>query len=316
MILYISADDVQSLANVGLNTTWTLTGLSLSAGTKYYFSVTAYNSLGRHTALASDGFVIDVDKPTDGVVYTSGPYQSSNDSFFLSWHGFVDHFSGLLTYHAAVAEEGTVDDESSLVFTDVGLHNAYTLTNLNLIHGSKYIGAVKTVDTAGHESDVTFSQATTIDTTPPEGYKCDSYDEVYSETVNCSSKGTYRITGPVLLSSDRFYTVVGSMEDLGTAEMSVDKLDVNVPMKIAHDGSSTFQYTFCAQQSTETTLTITGECQPDTGVSAQLSICNSQLTSVDKALAVKQIASFTLQATIMVHDVESKIQKVSKVIQT
>ena len=49
-------------------TSYNITGLHYEENTKYYTVVQAYNLAGLHTTEVSDGFMLDVDPPSPGIV--------------------------------------------------------------------------------------------------------------------------------------------------------------------------------------------------------------------------------------------------------
>ena len=49
-------------------TNYDITGLSYEANTKYYSVVQAFNPAGLHTTSVSDGFMLDIEPPTAGIV--------------------------------------------------------------------------------------------------------------------------------------------------------------------------------------------------------------------------------------------------------
>jgi hypothetical protein len=58
----LSEDLVNTVTNVNI------TGLSYEENTKYYTVVQAFNPAGLHTISVSDGFMLDLDAPTSGIV--------------------------------------------------------------------------------------------------------------------------------------------------------------------------------------------------------------------------------------------------------
>ena len=144
--------------------------------------------MGLHVSAISDGFVIDMDIPIAGVVFNTARhmddlYQSSQSSFSLSWHGFVDHFSGIMSYHVAMSDNKS-NDTLNLNFIDVDIKTTYTFTNISLEHGQTYYGFVKASDAAGHMSPVSISRGRMIDISPPTGVTCQSYHLLSNKTID------------------------------------------------------------------------------------------------------------------------------------
>ena len=169
-----SADDVIPTMNLGLNTSILFQNVSLEHATRYFFTVTAVNEVGLYTTISSDGFIVDINKPSTGVVFNSAYYndinfQPANSVFTASWHGFQDHCSGIKNYYIAIVDES---QSNTLEFIPVGLQTTFTFAKMSLIDGRSYRAAVKAIDAAGHESDVVFSARVTIDSSPPSSYQC------------------------------------------------------------------------------------------------------------------------------------------------
>jgi hypothetical protein len=49
-------------------TSYNITGLNYEENTKYYTVVQAFNLAGLHTTEVSDGFMLDLDPPSPGIV--------------------------------------------------------------------------------------------------------------------------------------------------------------------------------------------------------------------------------------------------------
>jgi len=279
----VLADDVSRRTNVDLDTKLTLTNLTLSHGTKYYFSVTAYNSLGLHTCLSSDGFVVDMDNPISGVVFNTdrhvnSAYQSSNNSFSLSWHGFIDHQSGIRNMYAGLSEESKLN-QSKLAFRNVGLHTSFTFDNVHLKHRKKYVGVVKAVDAAGHESKITISPATTVDITPPEGYECLAFTELSSYSTVCSTNGSYDMSTHVRLDSCTIYRLTGYMTGVGKAVVELENMRVNMPVTMTHDGSSHFEYNVPQHEVKDGLLNVYRVCDGNANITLGLNQCSNKTLS-------------------------------------
>ncbi|XP_060567738.1 uncharacterized protein LOC132726438 [Ruditapes philippinarum] len=175
---YPSGDDTIQRQDVGLNSSFTFSNLSVTHGTKYFFTITSYNNVDLHSLAVSDGFIVDIDDPISGVVYNTpshrnAPYQSSTSTIGLSWHGFQDKVSGLRNYYVAVSDTPTI--KADINFTNTGLSTRHVFRNLELKHGHKYYGFVKSLDNVGHQSIVAVSNGIKIDNTPPTAYICQTY---------------------------------------------------------------------------------------------------------------------------------------------
>lgn len=322
----ISASDVMQTSNVGKVTNITLSNLNLTHGTKYFFTVIAYNSLGMQTMLSSDGFMIDMDTPVAGVVYNTPRFinkgfQSSASEFGLSWHGFVDNYSGVKSYHVTICEEN-ITDISNLTFVNVGFKTRHTFSNLTLLHGRDYIGLVKALDAAGHSSTVSRSASKRIDISPPHGLQCDKYILKHrnktsiesSQTGNGSSYNSFEFL--LAMKTDNIYKLSGILcghDSLSKVLIGFGRFEVMLPTVRNHNGSEEFEYTFISPVTTDiirlTIVTVKGE-----EVSLHLDMYECDQTSLTLAseefIKIQQIGPSTLSIRALVFDPESSIYKV------
>jgi len=255
-----------------------------------------------------------MDNPISGVVFNTdrhvnSAYQSSNDSFSLSWHGFIDHQSGIRSVYAGLTEE-TELNQSKLSFRNVGLHTSFTFNNVHLKHGKKYFGVVKAVDAAGHESKITISPATTVDITPPEGYECLAFTELSSYSTVCSTNGSYDMSTHVRLVYSTFYRLTGYMTGVGTAVVTLENMRVSMPVTVAHDGSSHFEYTVPQHEVKDGLLNVNGVCNGNAKITLRLNQCSNKTLSKGSTVTVHQIGSSVLQIQSMISDSDSKIKRV------
>ena len=100
-------DITHSFLNYRTNaTTFTFNSTYLIAGIRIYTTVRAFDQLELVAIEASDGIVIDTDKPLGGVVldvsYQVGvdaDYQSETSSMRAEWKDFVDLETGNLSFY-------------------------------------------------------------------------------------------------------------------------------------------------------------------------------------------------------------------------
>ncbi|XP_060580924.1 uncharacterized protein LOC132737608 [Ruditapes philippinarum] len=163
----LSEDLVSTVTNVNI------TGLSYEENTKYYTVVQAFNPAGLHTISVSDGFMLDLDAPTSGIVmdglFLVDKHASPNSSYVQSfWHGFSDIGSGIETYEYCVSsgvEEGTCDIQP---LSEVGIATRIQITPKDSLgQGSIVRGEVRARDVIGHTSKLVSSNGLIIDSTPP-----------------------------------------------------------------------------------------------------------------------------------------------------
>ena len=172
--------------NVNLQTNVSFMSVTLVPGYKYFTTVYCYNPLGMVELSFSDGFVVDLEPPSAGVVFTSLSHTDSRhqaSTLTASWHGFTDSQSFVREYLYTVTEDNTTTDivefESSVLKTSVEI----PLTAAH--HGKKYQVHVIAVDAAGHESEMISSNYILVDHTPAVSVKCDHYEEEYFSTFSC-----------------------------------------------------------------------------------------------------------------------------------
>ena len=304
------------MQNIGLQTRKSFRGLHLSHGIQYYFTVVAYNNVGLHTTLTSDGFVVDNEPPVAGVVFntdrhTDSSYQTSNTTFSLSWHGFVDHHSGIKSYYVALGEHDT--DEPIVNFTNVGLLSHYTFKNLTLEQGKSYQAFVKASDAAGHFSNVTITRKRQIDTTPPEGFICTHFYTLSNITATLTGQRKV-VSFSNDMTKNVFYQISGRVDGKTTdtrALLSINRFHLRLPMTINHDSSQEFQYSFLSPLSGHHELEITFDSAKPLNVQAKLSTCTQDIQNNSSVVEVVRIGTGALAVTINIKDNESYITKVN-----
>ena len=181
-------------------------------GRRYYSTVCAYNTVGFQKCLATDGVLVDTEKPlvgvvTDGVSLHDLKYQNFTSSLGGRWHGFVDLHSFIRYYEWAIGTAPYADSHS--LYQDVmqwrgaGLNLTMRRDGLALKHNTKYYITVRAVDAAGFKSDPVSSNGVLIDTTPPKLMICDEL--IFVETFE---DFTYRLNDelPVLTSNRSILT--------------------------------------------------------------------------------------------------------------
>ena len=313
------ADDVKDQINVGLSTRFSATNLTLIAAQHYYFTVIAYNDVGLRTVLSSDGFIVDLDGPNTGMVYNTDrnrnyALQSATSTFDLTWHGFIDLESGVKGYYVALFEDTEVDTVVQ-EFTYVSIQTSVKLTNLSLMHGKRYFGAVKAINTGDIFSDIVISESKLIDATPPLAYTCAVLSPIY-ESVTQISKSTS------LMFSANFED-----EILYVFSGRLDRSDVNpqlqlqlgqtigtlLPIEESHDGGLRFSYSFQSSVVGIHNVTFVTESLDKINFTVALHKCNlSDVSNTDEGLVVTQLSSGSFKISFRVMDRESGIKGVSK----
>jgi hypothetical protein len=155
------ATDITGWSNIVSAESATRTGLLLSVGSTYYFSVVAVNGAGLESGVtSSDGMFLEEGSdvtPPDNISQvrdgTGNDIDTTTSTTQLSanWSPSNDSESGILYYKYAI---GTVAGWTDVVgWTDNGLSTSVTETGLNLASGSRYYFTVVAVNGLGLESN-------------------------------------------------------------------------------------------------------------------------------------------------------------------
>lgn len=147
-----SATNVADWTSVGLNTSVTKWGLSLTNGVRYYTSVKVDDGAGfQATATTSDGQIIDVTSPaavtvSDGLA-TDTAYATSTTQLSANWTAATDTESGIISYSYGI---GTSAGGRNIIdWTDNGAGTSVTKGGLTLVEGTTYYFTVKAQNGAG-----------------------------------------------------------------------------------------------------------------------------------------------------------------------
>ena len=159
-----------SLGNV---TTVTNTGLTLTVGQTYYFSVKAVNGSGvTGVATNSDGQkVVDITPPSSPANVRDGTgtdisITGSTTQLSANWDAATDNESSISGYQYAIGS--TAGGTQILNWTSLGNVTTVTQTGLSLVMGQTYFFSVKAVNGAGLTGSATNSDGqTVVDMTPP-----------------------------------------------------------------------------------------------------------------------------------------------------
>jgi hypothetical protein len=154
----------------------TKSGLSLTVGSTYYFSVKAKNGAGLWSSVGvSNGITMveppDTTPPTTPVVTDDGATTTSTSQLHASWSA-TDAESGIAEYQYAIGT--TAGGTDVLAWTTTGTEGEVTRTGLDLSQGVTYYFSVKAKNGAGLWSEVGSSDGIAVavpeppsDTTPP-----------------------------------------------------------------------------------------------------------------------------------------------------
>ncbi|MEW6201417.1 MAG: hypothetical protein AB1546_05545, partial [bacterium] len=166
-------DDVVDWTDNGTNLSVTRTGLNLTNGQTYYFSVKAENGVGLQSVPSdSDGQTIDVTAPDAVAVVNDSTgsdiqYAASTSELSANWTEAADAESGIAKYWYAIGTTPGGTDVSD--WTDNGTGTFITRTGLILMNGVTYYFTVKAENKAGLQSAPNSSNGATVDTALPAG---------------------------------------------------------------------------------------------------------------------------------------------------
>ncbi|XP_052249682.1 uncharacterized protein LOC127857316 [Dreissena polymorpha] len=311
-------DDIYPITNVGLDTGFHLQNISLRPGTRYYFTVIAMNTVGLHKAAISDGFIVDTDLPIDGVVFNTfhhrnSAFQSLNESIGISWHGFQDNMSGIKNYFVAIAKVRSFN-ETNVKYTDAQMLTSYVFSNISPQQGESYIGIVKAVDAAGHQSSIVISKPFTFDMTPPRGYSCYSTERLPTDVTYTSNELSFNVT----LTENSVYYIRGNITKAPKELYPVLIIDSNrTPMSFSesHDGVFMYYYSFIAPNTSPNFFTVDFGTFVTTNSKQTLELleCTSLQENETAAVTVTQIGPFSLAVNVMVLDAESHSPSVANI---
>lgn len=154
--------DILGWTSVGTNTQVTKTGLSLTVGTTYYFSVKAMNGAELWSEIGmSDGIQVveDPTPPTTPSVTDDGDKTTNTTQLHATWFS-SDAESGIVEYQYAI---GTSSGATDVVdWTSSGTDTEVTHTGLSLAAGKTYYIALKANNGAGAWSDVGVSNGIAV----------------------------------------------------------------------------------------------------------------------------------------------------------
>ncbi|HAH31415.1 MAG TPA: hypothetical protein DCL44_03770, partial [Elusimicrobia bacterium] len=163
--------NVLSWTNNGSNISVTKTGLSLTNGQIYYFTIKAENGAGtQSSAVNSNGQTLDTSAPSTPGALSDGAgtditYVNSATQLSANWTAATDAQSGIAKYWYAI---GTTAGGTNVAgWTDNGTNISVAKTGLSLTNGQIYYFTVKAENGAGQQSSVVNSNGQTVDTTAP-----------------------------------------------------------------------------------------------------------------------------------------------------
>ena len=161
---------VSPFQSAGLNNSATVHGLSL-ADDVYYFIICAVNNAGLRDCMSSDGVLIDISPPSEGIVHDGViepdlKYQPSLSEIAANWEGIWDLESGIEKFEWSIGT--SISDKTSVQdYKNVGLStHVRSQRVLTLLSGTKYYVHLKVTNQAGSVRELV-SDGVIPDRTPP-----------------------------------------------------------------------------------------------------------------------------------------------------
>ncbi|KAK7101794.1 hypothetical protein V1264_020121 [Littorina saxatilis] len=317
------ADDFVKLTDVGLSANHSFSSSAMETGARYYVSVRAWNSAGLQTTAVSDGVSVDSTPPTPGVVFTGGRYththaQFSATSLSASWTGFEDKESGVTSYHVTVYDETGPNSTTPLLpFQDAGVKTSYTFDDFGLEHGHRYSIAVNARDSAGLESLIVWSPPLLVDTTPPEGLTCRSFQlndtqvMVYEQSSSFHF-GTYsaKLSPPAFQEENVVKIEVDASGLHPAAEGYVQVEETKRPLifKRSQNEVAVAKHEFILSPDADSTVSVIVRANPETIITVTLFVCEDFDYSDEGAVSIQHMSEYSVSVCSRVRDKESGIK--------
>ncbi|MEW6200373.1 MAG: FG-GAP-like repeat-containing protein, partial [bacterium] len=220
------ATDVVDWTDNGTATAVTKTGLTLTNGQTYYFTVKAENGAGLlNGATDSDGQEVETTSPLpisyvyDGTTVDID-YLTNTTQLSANWAASSDPESGVVRYLYAIGTSAGATDVVD--WTDNGTATGVTKTGLSLTGGQIYYFTVKSENGAGLESAESSSDGQTVDSTEPVQVSF-VYDGTGDDIDNITS--TTELSANWAASSDPESGVVRYLYAIGTDAGATDVVD-------------------------------------------------------------------------------------------
>lgn len=165
------ASDTVAWTSAAASTSVTISGLSLTGGQTYYFSVKAENGVGTFSEEAtSDGVTVDITPPGAPAPVRDGTgddidFSTATSLLSANWSAAIDSESGVLAYYYSIGTSAGASDVVS--WTDNSSGTSVTHTGLSLSDGQTYYFNVKAINNAGLFSSDTVSDGITINVSGP-----------------------------------------------------------------------------------------------------------------------------------------------------
>ena len=264
-----------------------------------------------------------MDTPVKGVVFNTdkhldSSFQSSKTTFGISWHGFVDHHSGVMSYFVALVDSNATNFEN-VSFVDVLLKNKYVFRDIELQQGLSYKGLVKAVDKAGHTTDVVSSSPKLIDVTAPKSFDCVQYHQQQISLNEKITSSNDTISFSSNISTNEAYTVHAMLKessDYIAPILSYGRKRIILPVTVNNNNTVEFQYEFVSNYYGRVSFKVSGlrsaTSDKNYTMDLKMSKCikNNDSDADSQGVTIKQIGSSKLAVKIKVIDEGSSIYKV------
>ena len=224
-------------------TTVTKTGLTLSLGQTYFFSVQAVNGVGlTGSATNSDGqtIVLDTSPPSPPANVRDGTGTDisttySSTQLQANWDASTDNDSGISGYQYAIGT--TAGGTQTLNWTTLGNVTNVTKTGLTLVVGQIYYYSVRAVNGIGLTGSAANSNGQTVASAVPATYFSDNFENWTVHGGAWSSVGGESATHTLNTSTDFARLGIKSLKitDLDTTATTGASLTKNFSPPISGD---------------------------------------------------------------------------------
>ena len=213
--------DTKDWTSNSMDTTVTVTSLTLTNGQTYYVSVKAKDLVGNvSSVITTNGVTADLVGPTKGTVMdglTADAEWINTDTIRASWAGFTDPLSGIKKYQYGIGKSSGASDVVD--WTDNSLDTTITL-KLTLEEAVTYYVSVRGVDKVDNTGEAATSDGITADFTQPSIVSA-SIEDNGTLPILSDSKITFTISEPVTTATSE---VESNLGDTVTGTLTLDEV--------------------------------------------------------------------------------------------
>jgi hypothetical protein len=226
--------DTKDWTSNSMDTTVTVTSLTLTNGQTYYVSVKAKDLVGNvSNVITTNGVTADLVGPIKGTVLdglTADGEWINADTIRASWTGFTDPLSGIKKYQYCIGKFSGASDVVD--WTDNSLDTTITL-KLTLEEAVTYYVSVRGVDKVDNTGEAATSDGITTDFTPPTIVSA-SIEDNGTLPILSDSKITFTISEPITAATS---TTESNLGDTVTGTLTLDE-DTKVSVALANPFTS------------------------------------------------------------------------------